>query len=247
MNVYGVNPVLEALRSRARKVERVLITRGKSGGRLERIIQLSREQGIPVRFEPSDAIKRQAGTAQHQDAVAILAEAPLVDLQQILDEGPDLLLIVDSVEDPRNLGAVLRSAEAAGVQGVLLPDRRTCPLNAAAVKSSAGAALHLPIARIGNVSQTLAKLKQAGLWIAGLDADGDLGPSDLDASLPLAVVVGGEHRGLRPLVRKGCDFLVSLPMCGRVNSLNLSVAAAILLYQIVLGRRKGTRLPPSSK
>lgn len=236
MVIYGLNPVTEALQSETARLERILIARGKSGPRLQKLIDLARQKGVPIRFESSQTLERTASTPRHQEVVAVLSEIGYLQLDNLLNEKPTLLLLLDGVEDPQNLGAVLRTAEAAGVQGVLLPDRRSCGVTPAVFKASAGAAAHLKIARIGNVVQALEKLKAHGLWIVGLDMEGDLRPDQIDARLPLAVLVGGEHRGVRRLARKHCDFLVSLPMLGRVPSLNLSVAAGILLYQIILKR-----------
>ncbi|HSR67014.1 MAG TPA: 23S rRNA (guanosine(2251)-2'-O)-methyltransferase RlmB [Acidobacteriota bacterium] len=236
MILCGINPVREALASQDQRLQRILMTKGKRNPRLGEIVKMARSQGVPVRFESAAVLRRQAPKGNHQDVVAILGEVALAGLEEILQSDPSLLLVIDNVEDPRNLGAVLRTAEAAGVEGVLLPERRSSSLTATVVKASAGAAMHLKIAQIGNVSQTLQRLKDAGLWTVGLDADGEHRIAEVDASLPLAVVVGGEHRGLRPLVRRHCDLVVSLPMKGQVNSLNLSVAAAVLLYHIVMGR-----------
>ena len=232
MIVHGVNPVMEALRSESAKVTRLLVSRGKAGGRLQQIIDQARQRSIPVHFEPAEALTRKAETPRHQDVVAELAEIGYRDVEELLAKKPTLLLLADGVEDPRNLGAVLRAAEAFGVDGVLLPERHSAGLTPTAVKASAGAALHLPVARVGNVAQTLEKLKQRGFWTVGLDMAGKPGLQDVDATLPLVVVVGGEDGGIRRLVAEKCDFLVSLPMWGKVSSLNLSVAAGILLFQI---------------
>jgi len=179
-----------------------------------------------------------ASTSHHQEIVAEVASIGYSDEETLLEAAAALLLLVDRVEDPRNLGALLRTAEAAGVEGVFLPQRRSCAITGSVVKSSAGAALHLKISRIGNVVQTLEKLKKQGYWVVGLDAQGKDGLNQIDASLPLVVVVGGEHQGVRRLVREHCDLLISLPMKGKVSSLNLSVAAGALLYQILLRREE---------
>lgn len=236
MKVYGLNPVMEALRSQPERIDRLLIAKGKSGHRLQEVIDAARKAGLSVRFEPREHLARLAGTPKHQDVVAVLAEARLSDLAEILEANPRFLLVVDNLEDPHNLGALLRTAEATGVQGVLLPERRCCGITPTVVKSSAGAALHLKIARIGNVSQTLERLKKEGFWIAALDAAGESRLENLDCSLPLAIVIGGENIGLRPLVRRHCDFVIALPMWGKVNSLNLSVAAGIVLHHVGLAR-----------
>ena len=207
---------------------------------MKQIIELARSKGIAVRFESAEGLYKRAGTSRHQQVVAVLSEGSYVPLDEVLGMNPSLLLLVDGVEDPRNLGAVLRTAEAAGVEGVLLPDRGSCGLTSAVFKSSSGGAAHLKIARVGNLVRTIERLKERGLWIVGLDLKGTLRPDQIDASLPLALVVGGEHRGVRRLVREHCDFLVSLPMKGQVSSLNLSVATGILLYQIVMKREELT-------
>ena len=240
MIIYGINPVLEALQSEDSPLDRIWITRGKSNPRLQKIVDAARSQGIPVRFESDRVVAKKASTPHHQEIVAEISSIGYIDEETLLQREPTLLLLVDGVEDPRNLGALLRTAEAAGVEGVFLPSRRSCAITGPVVKSSAGAALHLHISRIGNVVQTLEKLKKRGYWVVGLDAQGKDGLNQIDASLPLVVVVGGEHQGVRRVVREHCDFLLSLPMKGKVSSLNLSVAAGVLLYQIVLRRQQLT-------
>ena len=236
MVIYGIHPVTEALKSEDQSLERVLVQRGKANPRLQKIIELARRRGVPVRFESSDVLRQKASTLQHQEVVAEVSPIEYVELSKILQQHPTLLLMVAGVEDPHNLGALLRTAEAVGVEGVLIPSRRACPVTPTVVKCSAGAALHLRIARIGNVSQTLERLKKEGLWVVGLDPAGTTHPSRVDTSLPLVVIVGGEQDGLSPLVRQHCDFLTALPMKGRVASLNLSVAAGVFLYQLLFRR-----------
>ena len=242
MIIHGINPITEALTSDSQSLERIWIVRGKSNSRLNRIVRLARARGVPVRFDNAEIIKQKAATSRHQDVAAQIGETDYVDLETVLKTGHQILLLIDGVEDPRNLGALLRTAEAVGVGAVLVPKRRNCGLTPAVVKCSAGAALHLKIARIGNVAQILKRLKKEGFWIVGLDVRGTHSMETLEMSFPLVVVVGGEHRGVRPLVRKQCDFLVSLPMRGRVSSLNLSVAAGVLLYHMLL---KGEADPPA--
>ncbi len=239
MIIYGINPVIEALQSEASPPERIWITRGKSSPRMQKIIHMARRQGVPVHFEASGVIAKKASTDHHQEIVAEISAIPDTDLESILEAEPALLLLVDGVEDPRNLGALLRTAEAAGVGGVFIPNRRSCAITPAVFSSSAGAALHLRISRIGNVVHTLQTLKKRGFWVIGLDRQGEASVTQIDVSLPIVVVVGGEHQGVRKLVREHCDFLLSLPMKGKVSSLNLSVAAGVLLYQILLRREGG--------
>ncbi len=241
MIVFGVNAVTETLLSETAKVSRLLVTRGKAGPRLQKVVDLARSLAVPVHFEPVEALTRKAETPRHQDVVAELAGTSYQALDEVLDRHPTLLLLVDGVEDPRNLGAVLRTAEACGVQGVLLPERHSCGLTPLAVQASAGAAMHLPVARVGNVAQTLRLLQKRGFWTVGLDMEGTIDLESIDVGVPLAVVVGGEDRGIRRLVAERCDFLVSLPMRGKVRSLNLSVAAGIVLFSI--SRRRAAASP----
>ena len=236
MIIYGINPVSEALKSAVHKPDHIWITQGKKSPRLQEILDLAKSRQVPVRFESAQSIHKKTNTRDHQDIVAEISGVGTDDFQDLIESNPALLLLVDGVEDPRNLGALLRTAEATGVEGVLIPNRRSCSITPTVVKSSAGGAIHLRISRIGNVVQALEELKERGYWVVGLDMQGEHSVDDIDAGDLTVVVVGGEHQGLRKLVRKHCDFLVSLPMKGRVSSLNLSVAAGVLLYEMV--RRK---------
>jgi 23S rRNA (guanosine2251-2'-O)-methyltransferase len=237
MVVFGIHPVLEALESQKIKILRILVTRGRAGKRLQHIIDRAREEGIALHFESRAVLDRKSGVTRHQDVVAELSEVAYADLTELIASNPRLLLLLDQVEDPRNLGGVLRTAEAAGVGGVVLPQRGSCGITAAVVKSSAGAALHLKVCRVGNLVRVMEELKRRGFWLVGLDLRGDEGINRIDTSVPLAVVVGNEQKGLRRLVREHCDHLVRLPMKGKTSSLNLSVAAGVLLYSIVMQRQ----------
>jgi 23S rRNA (guanosine2251-2'-O)-methyltransferase len=234
MVVFGIHPVLEALDSEEIKILRILVTRGKSGKRLQQVIDRAREEGIPLHFETKEVLNRKSGTKQHQDVVAELSEVAYSSLEELLGTKPRLLLLLDQVEDPRNLGGVIRTAEAVGAGGVLLPQRGSCGITPTVIKSSAGAALHVKICRIGNMVRAMERLKNEGFWLVGLDLRGEENMNQIDINLPLAVVVGNEQQGLRRLVREHCDYLVRLPMKGKLSSLNLSVAAGVLLYSIVL-------------
>lgn len=236
MVIFGVHPVLEALASEKIAIQKILVTRGKAGTRLQVIIERAREKGIPLHFESKEVLNRKTGTGQHQDVVAELSEVVYSDLNELLESKPQLLLLLDKVEDPRNLGGVIRTAEAAGVGGILLPKRGSCGITPAVVKASAGAALHLKICRVVNLVRTMEQLKNEGFWLVGLDLGGEENFDQIDASLPLALVVGGEQHGLRRLVREHCDYLVRLPMKGKLSSLNLSVATGVMLYSILLKR-----------
>ena len=233
--IVGRNAVLEALRS-GRGINRILLAEGRRDGSIGEIAALARERGIIVETVPRGAIERMAPGCRHQGVLAHVAPVAYWSVEDILqrahDRGePPFLLVADEVEDPHNLGALIRTADAAGVHGVLIPKRRSAPLSATVAKTSAGAIEHVPVAQIGNVARTLEELKKDGLWVAGADMAGDLSYDEADLSGALAIVVGSEGRGLSRLVRTSCDFLVRLPMVGQIGSLNVSVAGSILMYE----------------
>jgi 23S rRNA (guanosine2251-2'-O)-methyltransferase len=225
----GVHPVREALKA-GRTLDRVLIARGAGGPRLQEIIDQARERGIPLRFEPREALDRASNGAAHQGVVAFAAARRYAGLEQVLD-GAQLLVVLDGVEDPHNLGAIVRTAHAAGASAVLIPERRATGITEAVAKAAAGALEHLPVVRIGNVSQTLEQLKSRGFWIYGLDERAPQLYSKTDFARPTVFVLGGEGAGLHQLVKKHCDVLVRIPMAGAISSLNVSVAAGIVLFE----------------
>lgn len=224
----GVHPVLEALRARS-PLNRVLIAKGASGPRLQQIIDLCREISVPLRFEPRDALDRLAGGSIHQGVVALGAAYQHVELDNL--PAGACLVILDGVEDPHNLGAIIRTAHAAGAGAVVVPERRAAGLTETVAKAAAGALEHLPVARVGNLTRALERLKQRGYWIYGLDERGDESYDRIDYASPTAFVVGGEGQGLHQLVRKHCDFLVRIPLAGKISSLNVSVAAGVVLFE----------------
>jgi 23S rRNA (guanosine2251-2'-O)-methyltransferase len=224
----GVNPVREALRAR-RPLDKVLIAKGAAGPRIQEIIDLCRAQSIPVRFEPRDSLDRATNNSAHQGVVAVGSAHSYVELQEIA-AGAKLLVILDGVEDPHNLGAIIRTAHAAGANAVVIPDRRAAPLTETVAKAAAGALEYLPIARVINISQTLEHLKQQGFWIYGLDERGPAQYDRIDYNTPTAIVLGGEGKGLHQAVQKHCDVLVRIPMAGAVSSLNVSVAVGVVLF-----------------
>ncbi len=226
----------EALRA-GRPLDRVLIARGAGGPRLQEIIDLARERTVPIRFEPRDALDRAANGAAHQGVVAFGAAQRYSELDDVLSGAKtQLLVLLDGVEDPHNLGAIVRTAHAAGASAVLIPDRRAAGLTEVVAKAAAGALEHLPVVRVGNVSQTLETLKKRGFWIYGLDQAGAQLYSETDYAYPTVFVLGGEGQGLHQLVKKHCDLLVGIPMAGAISSLNVSVAAGIVLFE--WGRRR---------
>ena len=227
--IYGINPVVEALRA-GRPMDRILISKGTGGGRLQEIIDSARKRGVSVRFEPRQALDRVAGTASHQGAVALSAAREYVDIDAIAADA-QLLVLLDGVEDPHNLGAIIRTAHAAGADGVVIPERRAAGLTETVAKAAAGALEHLAVGRITNINRTLDDLKKRGYWVYGLDAGGDQDYDQVEYMQPSAIVLGGEGKGLHEQVRRRCDFLVRIPMAGKISSLNVSVAAGIVLFE----------------
>ena len=225
----GVHPVLEALRAR-RPLSRVVVARGASSRRLQEIIDLCRQLSIPVRLESREALDRLSGTLAHQGVIAVGAAQGYCELDDLLARSP-LLVLLDGIEDPHNLGAIIRTAHAAGAGGVVVPERRAAPLTEAVAKAAAGALEYLPVARVGNLSRALERLKQRGYWIYGLDERGEHSYDAIDYAQPTAFVLGAEGRGLHEQVRKHCDFLVRIPLAGKISSLNVSVAAGIVLFE----------------
>jgi 23S rRNA (guanosine2251-2'-O)-methyltransferase len=225
----GVHPVREALRA-GRTIDRLLIARGAGGPRLQEIIDLAREHSVPVRFEPREALDRAANGATHQGIVAFGSAKRYVELDQVLADA-SLLVVLDGVEDPHNLGAIIRTAHAAGAAAVVVPDRRAAGLTETVAKAAAGALELLPVVRVGNITQTLESLKSRGFWIYGLDERGAQLYSETDYAAPTVLVLGGEGHGLHDLVKKHCDVLVKIPMAGAISSLNVSVAAGIVLFE----------------
>ena len=238
--VYGIHPVEEALRSRARAVEYVAFARDRHDAKLQRVIEQCRSAGVAVRFLPREELRRLAHAETHQGVVAVVAARQYADLEDLLRvrRGQHaFLLVLDGVEDPHNLGAIIRSADGAGADGVIIPERRAAGITATVDKVAAGAAEHLPIARVSNIGRTIDELKKQNIWTVGLDERGSQSYDGLDYTMDCALVLGAEGAGLHELVRKKCDFLVSIPMLGRVPSLNVSVAAAVVMYELARQRR----------
>lgn len=241
-SVFGVNAVLEGLRA-GRSFRRILIQRGRRGDEINEIERAARERGIPVHHEPRETLERLAGTPKHQGLVAFPTEGLYRAFEDLLADaaprpGGPFLVVLDGVEDPRNLGAIARTAEAVGAHGLVVPQRRSAGVTAVAMKASAGALAHLPVAQVVNLARAMEQMKSAGCWLVGLDAKGESVYTAIDYRVPLAVVVGHEGEGLRASTLKACDFRVCVPMQGRVSSLNVSVATAVVLYE-ALRQRSG--------
>ena len=239
--IYGINAVSEALKSQGRAFQWVGVAKERHDLRLQHVVKDCRKIGIAVRFLPRQELDRMAGNGAHQGVVAVTSAKQYNDLDDVVavKRGQySLIVVLDGVEDPHNLGAVLRTADAAGADGVVIPERRAASVTAIVAKSSAGASEHLPIARVNNIARTLEELKLKNLWIVGLDERAQQTYDALDYNMDCAIVLGAEGKGVHELVRRKCDFLVSIPMLGKVPSLNVSVAAAVVLYEIVRQRRR---------
>jgi 23S rRNA (guanosine2251-2'-O)-methyltransferase len=232
----GIHPVAEALRA-SRPMERVLVAQGAGGPRVQEIIDLARSASIPVRFEPRAALDRLAGTSAHQGVVAMGAAQRYADLEGVAS--CEMLVVLDGVEDPHNLGAIIRTAHAAGAGAVVIPERRAAGVTDVVAKAAAGALEHLPVVRVTNINRALEELKQRGFWIYGLDERGAETYDRVEYASPAAVVLGGEGKGLHEQVRKHCDALVRIPMAGRISSLNVSVAAGVMLFEWRRRRSEG--------
>jgi 23S rRNA (guanosine2251-2'-O)-methyltransferase len=238
--IYGIHAVTEALKARGRAFEWVGVAKERHDIRLQRLIEDSRKIGVPVRFVPRQELDRMAGHNGHQGVVAVTSAKPYSDVEDVLaaKRGAYALIVaLDGVEDPHNLGAILRTADAAGVDGVVIPERRAAGVTGTVAKASSGASEHLPIARVTNLSRTLEDLKTNNIWIVGLDERGRQSYEAVDYNMDCVVVLGAEGKGLHEHVRTRCDFLVSIPMLGKVPSLNVSVAAGVVLYEVVRQRR----------
>lgn len=235
--LVGRNAVTEALKS-GRGVNKILLAKGTHD--TQDLLSLAREAGVRTELAERSKIEQLAGGRRHQGVLAYAAPVPYAELEDILAAAeqkgePPFLVLLDELEDPHNLGALLRTADATGVHGILIPKRRSVPLTATVAKTSAGAVEYVPVARVGNIVQTLKKLKKRGLWVAGADMEGTR-YDQCDLTGPLVLVIGSEGHGMTRLVRETCDFIVSLPMVGKINSLNASVAGSILMYEALRQR-----------
>jgi 23S rRNA (guanosine2251-2'-O)-methyltransferase len=234
--IFGINPVLEALRAGRVKELRV---GDRTGDRMRQVLSLASEHGVRVRRVPADILDRDSRRGVHQGVVAEVQDVALWSVEELLREanGPALIVVLDGIEDPQNLGAIVRTVDAAGADGVVVQNRRSAPLEGAAAKAAAGALTHVKIAEVVNVARAIEELKEAGVWTVGLVGEA-LTPYDaIDFTVSTALVLGAEGAGLRRLVRDRCDHLVSIPMGGHVGSLNVSVAAGVALFEAVRQRR----------
>ena len=236
MIIYGINPVLEALR--AGKVKELRVSQ-RSDDRLRELLALAGDGGVPVRRVPPDVLDRDSSRGVHQGVVADVEALKDYSIAELVRgaRGTPLIVVLDSIEDPHNLGAILRTADAAGVDGVVMQSRRVAALGGAAAKASAGAVSHVRIAEVVNSARAIEELKELGVWTVGLAGESTTSYDSIDFTVPSAIVLGAEGSGLRRLVRERCDFLAAIPMAGQVGSLNVSVSAGIALFEAVRQRK----------
>ena len=252
--IEGRNPVIEALKA-GRPISKILLDSNiKKQGAVELILTLSRSRGVLVEFVERQVIEKQASTGSSQGVIAFVEAKEFVDLDELMaisraKSDPPLYILLDGIEDPHNLGAILRTAEAAGVHGIVIRERRAAGITPVVVRASAGAVEYVNIARVANISQAVVTLKKSGVWVTGIDMDGQTDYRALDFTLPSAIVIGGEGTGLSELVRKRCDWVASIPMKGKIMSLNASVAAAVVMYEAIRQRDGAdfSNLPQTTK
>ncbi len=236
---YGIHAVTQALEA-GRAAERLLIARGKKGAAIDRVVRAAKQAGIPVRFVAKAELDRATDSGVHQGVVLMGSGKRYTDLEdllaQVAGKKSALLVLLDGVQDPHNLGAILRTAVCAGADGVILPERRSAGITSAAEKAAAGAADHIAVALVVNLNRAIEEIKEGGFWLVGLDASGDKSLHEVDMTGRVGLVLGGEGKGLHQQVRKHCDFVASIPVLGPVGSLNVSVAAGVALYEALRQR-----------
>lgn len=235
--IYGIRPVLEALRAERQVLNKVLIAEGRESPTVRLLRQTAREKDIPVHIRSREVLSSLAGTENHQGVVGIAAGSPYSTWEELLERikaagGRTIVMILDSIEDPQNLGSLIRTAEACGVQGIILPKNRAVGITPVVVKASAGAVAHVPVIRVTNLVSTLEDLKKEGFWIVGADPRGDHKLYEMKFDMNVGLVIGSEGKGVRPLVLKKCDYRISIPMKGKISSLNAAIAGAVILFEI---------------
>ncbi len=238
--IVGRNPVLEILKSN-RKIKKMLVSKGELKGSINNIVKIAKEKNIFVEYVSKDKLDKISNESVHQGVAVLVSFYEYSSIEQILERAKTLkedpfVVILDEIEDPHNLGSIIRSAEGAGAHGIIIPKRRSAAVNQTVVKTSAGATEHILISRVTNITDTIIDLKNYGLWIFGADMSGNDYYFNLDLKGPICVVIGNEGKGISRLVKENCDFLVKIPMLGDISSLNASNAASILLYEVVRQR-----------
>ena len=235
--VYGVHPLQQALTLGKRKCHKIVLEKGNPPARLTPLLQLADAQGVRAETLPTESFRKKYGKLNHQGVIGYFSPLQTLELETLIEQAYQscahpALVLADEIQDPQNLGALIRSAWVLGLQGLVLPKHRSAPLNETVAKCSAGAIESLPIASASNLKQAAETLKEKGFWIVGIDMEGDRACYEFDFNTPVALVIGGEEKGVRPILKKACDFTVSIPMAGELDSLNLSTAAAIVFYEI---------------
>jgi len=239
--IFRLNPVLEALHSSAARINKILIEKGNHSRKVGEIVRLARERNIPCVFVPQSKLDQQV--PGHQGVLALLSVKPFVSVEEILVKAKNpFLVLLDEVEDPQNLGAIIRSAEGAGAHGLIIPARRSAGMTEAVLSVSAGAAEYLPVTRVTNLAQTMDELKKRGLWLVGAEGGGKEYWHQFDYTIPVGIVLGSEGRGLRRLVREKCDKVLSIPLFGHLRSLNVASAAAIFFFEVVRQRMEREKM-----
>jgi 23S rRNA (guanosine2251-2'-O)-methyltransferase len=238
--IYGIHPIREALSTRGHMVREIWVSRGGRNRNVRDILSQARELGVKVRSHQRQRLDSRAGTTAHQGILALLSPYSFVDLDEILaaarSDDPALILVLDGIQDPQNLGGLIRTAYVCGAHGVVVPKDRAAPLTAAVAKASAGALEHVAVARITNLKRTLELFKKKGIWVVGLSMEGEHLIYELDLRQPTAMVIGGEAKGIRPLVGRACDLLAAIPQRGRLDSLNAAAAGSMALYEAMRQR-----------
>jgi len=247
--LYGLHPVEEAIRSGSRRLDHIAVVRDRRDARIEAVMTLARAAGIRVSMESREQLTRLAQTDIHQGVLALVRERQFLSIEDLLTprERPRFFLALDGVEDPHNLGALVRTADGAGVDGIVVPERRSAPISATVAKTSAGASEHVRIARVTNLVRALEQMKKANIWVVGLDERGAVDYTDYDFSTDTVLVLGREGAGLHDLAKKTCDHLLRIPMAGKVSSLNVSVAGAVVMYEAMRQRRAKNVQPVIAK
>ncbi|ASV67672.1 23S rRNA (guanosine(2251)-2'-O)-methyltransferase RlmB [Cytobacillus sp. FSL W7-1323] len=233
--IIGKNAVIEALKSE-RDMNKIMVAEGSQKGQMQQVVGMAKEAGVLVQFVPKKKLD-QMELGNHQGVVAQVAAYQYAELDDLFKKAENsgqapFFLLLDEIEDPHNLGSIMRTADAVGAHGIIIPKRRAVGLTATVAKASTGAIEHIPVARVTNLARTIDELKERGVWIAGTDASGKQDYRQLDGVMPIGLVIGSEGKGMGRLIRDKCDFLISLPMAGKVTSLNASVAAALLMYEV---------------
>jgi 23S rRNA (guanosine2251-2'-O)-methyltransferase len=239
--IVGRNPVIEHLQREAQAIKKIWIAKGSTHSRIQHIVTMAKKAGVPIKHCSRRELDRIEPSVPHQGVIALVSPTTYDDLSSILtkierSERDALLIVLDNIQDPRNLGAILRTAEAVNADAVIIPKNRAVSITAAVHKASAGASTHVPVVKVTNIAQTIDTLKNRGIWVAGAAGNASFLYTDADFRVPLCLVLGSEGKGLRRLVKQKCDYLIHLPMLGKIDSLNVSVAAGVLLYEVIRQR-----------